>query len=363
MPSAELPPTTSTIVYVGTYTKKESRGIYVFRLAPDTGKLTDLGLAAEAKNPSFLAVDAGRHRIFAVSETSDFHGKKTGAVSAYQADPGTGKLTLLNQGPSEGEGPCYVALDPANDHVLVANYGSGSVAVLPVAEDGQLGSASAAVQHQGSSVHPKRQQGPHAHSIQVDPSGTIALAADLGLDQIRLYDFDKGTLKAHSPEAIETPPGAGPRHFAFHPSGKYLYVATELANTLLVYSYDAGATQERQSLSLLPPDYEGTSHAAEVLAHPSGKFVYASNRGHDSIAVFTVDEHTGSLTPSGHVPTGGKTPRNFGIDPSGRWLIAANQESGNLVVFEIDQQAGTLTNTGITTDVDSPVCVRFLPAL
>lgn len=340
--------------YVGTYTKDKSKGIYVYRFQAGDGKLTPLGLAAETSSPSFLAVHPSRRFLYAVNE------ERGGSVSAFALDPKTGKLTFLNTVSSRGGGPCYVAVDKSGKSVLVANYGGGSVAALPIGEDGKLREASASVQHAAPPAKP------HAHSINLSPDNRFAIAADLGLDQVLVYRFDavKGSLTAHDPPFAKVPTGSGPRHFAFHPNGKFGYVINELGNTMIVFAWDAGkgTLNQVQSISTLPQDFTGKSYTAEVQVHPSGRFVYGSNRGHDSIVVFAVDGAKGTLTPIEHVPTQGKFPRNFTVDPTGRYLFAANQNTDNIVVFRIDQKTGRLTPTGQVLEHGAPVCVKFVAA-
>ncbi len=352
-------------VYIGTYTRGASQGIYGWRLDAASGKLTPLGLVAETVNPSFLAIHPNNRFVYAVSEIAGSGGEKGGAVSAFAIDRQTGGLKFLNRVSSKGSGPCYVSVDRTGKAVLVANYGSGSVAALPIQADGTLAEASSSVQHSGSSVNPRRQQGPHAHSIQPSPDNRFVLAADLGLDQVLIYRFDPaaGTLAPNDPPFARLDPGAGPRHFAFHPSGRYVYVINELGSSLATFAWDAarGAMQPLQTVPTLPKDWQGESTCAEVLAHPGGRFVYGSNRGHDSIAIFAVDRAKGTLTPAGHVSTQGAVPRNFGIDPTGTWLFAANQNSGTVVLFRIDPATGGLTPAGQTLEVSTPVCVRFVP--
>lgn len=352
-------------VYIGTYTGAKSQGIYLSQLDPATGALSDAELAAEVKNPSFLAIHPSRKFVYAVSEVSDAGGKPTGGVSAFAVDPKTGKLKLLNQQSSQGAGPCHLVVDQTGKNVLVANYGGGSCAALPIGDDGKLGETTAAIQHKGKSVDPGRQEAPHAHSINLDPANRFAFVADLGLDQVLIYRFDaaKGTLTANDPPAAAVAPGSGPRHFAMHPTGKFAYVINEMANTVTAFTYDGklGRLQEIQNITTLPTGYKETSHTAEVVVHPSGKFLYGSNRGHDSLAIFSIDPATGKLTAVGHQSTGGKTPRNFAIDPSGTWLLAENQGSGTIVVLQIDQKTGELKPTGHALEVESPVCVRMLP--
>jgi 6-phosphogluconolactonase len=351
-------------IYIGTYTSAPGQGINVGQLDLATGGLKLEGVAAETKNPSFLAVHPNRRFLYAVGEIADFAGKRTGAVSAFRIVPPTGRLELLNQQSSGGAGPCHVTVDPTGRNVLVANYSGGSVSVLPIREDGTLGAATAFVQHEGSSADPRRQQGPHAHSINLDAANRFAFAADLGLDKILIYRFDPaaGTLAANDPAWATVAPGSGPRHFAFHPGGKFAYVINEMKSTLTAFRYEAarGALDELQTLSTLPAGPVEGNTTAEVQVHPSGKFVYGSNRGHDSIAVFAVDAASGQLKPVEHESTQGKTPRNFGIDPTGQFLLACNQGSNSIVGFRIDQQTGELTPTGQKLDVPSPVCVKFM---
>lgn len=355
-------------LYVGTYTspKNGSKGIYRVDLDAHSGRLGAPEVAGEVKSPSFLAIHPSSKFLYAVGELSTFQGKPSGAVSALAIDAKTGALRLLNQQPSGGSGPCYVSLDAKGRVALIANYGSGSVASLPIGDDGRLGEPASAIQHEGSGPNEKRQTGPHAHAFHLDGAGRFALAPDLGIDQVRVYRLDLATAKltSNDPPAIKAPPGFGPRHLAFHPSGKFVYVAGELQSAVAVYAYDVerGAAKEVQTITMLPEKLDidrAINTAADIRVHPSGKFLYASNRGHDSIAIFAIDASTGRLTARGHASTQGKTPRNFNIDPSGQWLIAANQNSDTLVVFRIDPDTGALTPTGSTATIPSPVCVQF----
>jgi 6-phosphogluconolactonase len=351
------------LVYVGTYTDHGSRGIYAYRFDSSTGKLTSLGLAAEAAEPSFLAVDSSGRFLYAVNETLTYKGQQTGAASAFAIQSATGKLSLLNQVSSHDEGPAHITLDRTSKYALVSNYELGSVVVLPVLKDGRLGEATSFVQHKGSSVNPERQKGPHAHAIALSPDNRFAVVADLGLDQLLVYGFDaaKGTLGAQ-PQIVKAAPGAGPRHLAFSPNGRFLYVINELQSTVVTYSYKAatGALQAVQTASTLPKGFSGNNTAAEIEIRPDGRFLFASNRGDDSIAVFAIDSDTGVLTHVATSPTGGKTPRNFAIDPTGSWLLAANQDSDEIVVFRIDHKTGHLTPTGETIPVQSPACLKFV---
>jgi 6-phosphogluconolactonase len=351
-------------VYVGTYTGAKSKGIYLLELDLATGALSAPVLAAQTANPSFLAIHPSRRFLYAVGELDNFKGKKGGAVTAFAIDEKTGKLTQLNQQSSKGGGPCHLVVDAKGKNVLVANYGGGSVAVLPIDADGKLREASSFIQHMGSSVDKGRQEGPHGHSINLDAANRFAVAADLGLDKVLVYKFDadKGTLTPNTPPSTSVPPGSGPRHFAFHPDRRHAYVINEMKSTVTAFDYDSekGVLKPVQTLSTLPHPVKGNS-TAEVQVHPSGKFVYGSNRGHNSIAIFTVDAKTGRLTAAGHQATGGKTPRNFGIDPTGKWLLAANQDSDTITVFRIDAKTGKLEPTEHKAEVGKPVCVKFIP--
>jgi len=353
------------LVYVGGSTKDKGGAIHRYHLEPATGKLTWIGATTGLANPSFLAIHPSRRFLYAVNEVGNFAGGKSGAVSAFAIDPQSGDLTFLNQQPSGGPGPCHLVVDRKGSHVLAANYSGGSVCVLPIGSDGRLGAATAFVQHEGRSVDPRRQTAPHAHSIHLDAANRFAFAVDLGLDKVLVYRFDaaKGTLAANEPPSASVAPGAGPRHFAFHPNGRTAYAINELDSTVTAFRYDAkrGVLATLQTVSTLPAGFSGENYPAEVQVHPSGKFLYGSNRGHDSIAVFAIDERAGTLRPVGHEPTQGKWPRHFGIDPSGACLVAANQNSGNLVVFRIDPATGVLKPTGQAAEVPAPVCVVMMP--
>ncbi|MBM3494532.1 MAG: lactonase family protein, partial [Armatimonadetes bacterium] len=316
-------------------------------------------------SPSFLAMSADGRRLYAVNETGDYAGAKTGSVSAFSRDPQTGMLRLINAVSSHGSYPCHIAMAKSGRRVLLANYGSGTVAVLPIKEDGALGDACCVIQHAGSSVNKSRQEGPHAHSINLDRDNRFALACDLGTDEVIVYRFDSRTgalTRSDSPPA-KVAPGAGPRHLAFHPAGRFVYVINELDSTIAAYRFDqaGGALTLIEAARTLPEGFTGASTTAEVAVHPSGKWVYGSNRGHDSIAVFAVNASTGALRPIGHEPTLGKTPRNFTLDRAGRFLIAANQDASGVVVMSIDQRTGGLQPTEHRAEVPLPVCVRFAP--
>lgn len=350
-------------VYVGTYTTGESKGIYLFELNTSNGELKPLGIAGEAVNPSFLSIHPSKRFLYAVGEIDDFAGKKSGAVSAFAVDAAGEKLKLLNQQPSGGRGPCYVSMDKQGKHVFVANYSSGSAAALPIRPDGSLAEPSSVVQHEGAGTDPKRQAGPHAHSINLDPTGRFAFVADLGLDKVFIYRFEaaESKLLANDPASVPFAPKSGPRHLAFHPRGRFAYVNSEMSSSVTAFAYDgrSGMLREIQTIGTLPGGFKEFNATSEVQVHPSGKFLYCANRGHDSMAVFTIDEQSGKLTPAGHEAIGGKWPRHFGIDPSGTWLIVANQKSDGLAVFRISPNTGKLETVGTTIHIAAPACVRF----
>jgi 6-phosphogluconolactonase len=353
---------TSSLVYIGTYTGGKSKGIYSAHFDSAAGTLSQPELAIEAKNPSFLCLHPNGKFLYSVGEVDSFDGKKSGAVSAYRIEPG-GKLSLLNEQASEGTGPCHLALDKSGRCLLVANYGSGSIAALPVGEDGKLGGARAKVQHAGSSVNKSRQAGPHAHFITTDPQDRFALTCDLGLDKVLVYKFDsaKCSLAANDPPSASVRPGEGPRHLVFHPTLKWVYVINEMGSSITALDYDSkrGLMKEIQMVSTIPSGNTNHNSGAEIQMHPSGKFLYGSNRGDNSIAAFAIDQKTGKLKPIGHQGTEGKTPRHFALDPSGKWLIVENQDSDNVVVLRIDEKTGRLSPTGEKIEVGKPVCVVF----
>lgn len=354
-------------VYVGTYTRNgNSEGIYQFEFDTANGTAGSPKLAAKVVNPSFLAFDPQHRFLYSVAEVADFpgaEGKPTGGVAAFKIDQSSGALTALNAQTSGGTGPCHVAVDATGRNVLVANYGGGSCGLLPVNDDGSLGPMTSFFQHVGSSVNPQRQEGPHAHSVNVSPDNRFAMVADLGLDKILVYalDAEKHLLKPHDPPSASTAPGTGPRHFSFHPSGKYAYNCNEMLSSVTAHAYDArtGVLKPMQTLSTLPKDYDGKNNStAECLVHPSGKFVYVSNRGHNSLAVFQVQDD-GTLKAAGHASTQGEIPRNFGISPDGKYVLAANQNSGTIAILRVDLQTGALTPNGNIVNVPTPVCVRM----
>jgi 6-phosphogluconolactonase len=349
-------------VYVGSYATAEKAGIHALELDLATGDLRAKAETSGLANPSFLAFHPNRRFLYAVSEVSDYEGQKTGAVAAFAVDPKTGALRLLNRQASGGDGPCYITIAPSGRYAYVANYGGGTVAVLPIEANGALAPAISVVRHQGSGANPSRQEGPHAHSIDLDGPGRFALAADLGLDKVMVYEVgEKGSLTPHDPPSTALPPGSGPRHLAFGKKGAFAYVINELSSTIEAFAYDAalGTLKRTQSITTLPAGFTGKSYAAEIAVSADGRFLYGSNRGHDSIASFAIDAQTGRLHATSHTPTGGSWPRHFAIDPSGAFLLAANQKSNSVVVFRIDRRTGALTPTGHRIAVPQPACVAF----
>lgn len=349
-------------VFVGTYTEKEgsqSKGIYVYRMDPSSGELTFQWEARGVINPSYLAIHPQQKFLYAVNEVQSFAGQEGGGVTALAIELGSGELNLLNAYSSQGKDPCYISIEKSGQFALVANYSGGNAAMLPIQRDGKLGPASDVVRHSGSSVHPQRQTAPFMHSIIPDPTNRFAIAADLGADKIVVYEMDleNGTLRKHG--EVNVKPGSGPRHTIFHPNGHYLYLINELSSTLAVYRFDsdAGSLEEVQTISTLPDDFEGENLCADLHIH--GKYLYASNRKHDSIAWYLIDEDTGRLSYQGEIPSGGKEPRGFAIDPTGNFLLAAHERSGNIVIFQIDPPTGKLIKTGQEMKLSYPVCVKF----
>lgn len=357
-------PKDSSLVFIGTYTQTDSQGIYTCRFDHDTGEMEQVSVATGAGNPSFLALHPSKRFLYAASEVHEFEGKEQGAVYAYSVNPDSGDLTYINSRGVGGPGPCHVKVNSTGRFVLAANYHGGSVCMLPIGDDGSLAPASDFIQHEGSSVNPRRQDQAHAHSINPDAQNRFAYVPDLGQDRVVIYrlDTDDSRLVPNDPAYIEVNPGFGPRHFDFHPGGKWAYLINELGSAITAFEYDPedGGLSEFQVLPTLPTGFSGSNTTADIHVHPSGRFVYGSNRGHDSIAIFSVDQDSGRLTPLGHRSTGGRTPRNFGIDPSARFLLAANQDSDNVVPFRIDRESGQLTPVGHELKVPMPVCVRFL---
>lgn len=339
-------------VYIGTSTK----GIYVADFDSKTGKLGAPTIVSDTEAPSYLAID-GRY-LFAVNEV------KNGALSSFSIDSGSGKLTPINSASVKSSGPCYVAIDKAGHWAITANYSGGSITVLPIESGGRLGEATEFIQHKGSGPNRDRQTAPHPHWVGFIPKSNLVLVTDLGIDTIAIYNFDnkKGTLTVGNPAFMTIPPGSGPRHAVMHPNLKFFYVLTELTSMVTEYYFEAELKRFTavNTVSSLPEGFKGDNTGAEIALDPKGKYVYASNRGDDSIAVFSVsDMKRGTLKLEQHIPSGGKTPRQFEIDPSGHWLLAGNQGSDNIAIFSIDASTGKLTAAGTVTGVAKPTCIKF----
>ena len=352
-------PAADVYVYFGTHSRGPGIGFSVAHFDTDTGALTQPRFLTEAVEPAYFVIHPDGRHLYTCNSGSP------GGVSAYEIDRATGQLTLLNKEPSGGGDASYVCLDQTGRFVLVANYEGGNIAVFALQPDGRIGGRTAFAQHTGSSVDPKRQTHAYAHSIIVDPTNRFALVADLGLDRLFVYRFDEknGSLRPNDPPFATVRPGSGPRHVKFHPNGRWVYLISEMGCTVTAFNWDSdhGALTEFQTISTLPADFKGASTCAEIKVHPNGRFLYGSNRGHDSLAVFAIDSTTGRLAPLEYVSTRGKIPRNFTFDPTGRWILCTNHGSDNAVVFRVDATTGRLTPTGQPVSVPSPVCERFLP--
>ena len=352
--------------YIGTFTSAgKSKGIYRMEFNANSGTLSEAKLISEAPSPSFLAIAPNHRFLYSTNEVDSLDGRKEGAVSAYSLDPQTGEIAFLNRQFSLGRSPTHISLDPQGKNLLTANYTTGSVAVFPIGPDGKLAANSSVDQHMGKGADPSRQEGPHAHCVNIDPSGRFALSCDLGLDKLFIYQFnaDKGTITPNDPPFATVAPGSGPRHMAFHANGKWVYVVNEMACTITAFSWDAdhGSLSEIQTIATLPADFKGQKSTAEITVDRQGKFLYASNRDDaNSIAIFSIDSDRGSLQLLGSVSTQGRAPRYFSLDPTGNWLLAENQTTDNVVVFQVDHATGMLKATGTNVHVPTPVCVMFL---
>ena len=362
------------LVYVGTYTETirfgsgkilngKGKGIYVYKMDPSSGAMELSSKATGVTNPSYLAFDPKQRFLYAVNELRTFEDKPTGTVSAFSVDSKTGKLEFLNKRLTQGTDPCHLTVDKTGKYVLLANFMSGSVCVLPIRDDGSLGDATDFIQHHGSSIDSSRQKGPHAHAVTLDESNRYAFIPDLGLDKIMVYKFDPeyGKLEPNEDPWVHVKPGAGPRHLVFHSNGRYACLINELDSTLVTFQYDSdkGTLNEIQTVPTLPEDFHEESTCAGVHVSPSKPFVYGSNRGHDSIVIYKIDQGTGKLRYVGHESTRGNTPRNFAIDPNGRFLLAGNQDSDTIVTFRIDPHTGELRPTGQILEVPAPVCIKI----
>ena len=347
--------------YIGTYTRGDSKGIYADRFDTATGEISKIGLAAEVVNPSWVTLHPNGKFLYAVSELGN-DGKSQGKITAFSIDPVAGGLTILNSVSSGGGGACHIVVDKTGKSLMVANYGTGSVAAFAIQPNGRLVEPPTVMQHTGSSVDQKRQRGPHAHAVVLSADNRFLFVPDLGLDRIMSYRLDpqKPSLTANDPPFAEVGAGSGPRHFAFQPNGKFAYGLNEMKSSVTAFRYDAkrGGLSEIQTLSTLPQDFNGENNSAEIQVDAKGRFVYATNRGHDSITVFAIGGD-GKLTMVQNIPSRGQAPRSFRIDPSGNYLLAANQNTSNIVVFRIDPKTGRLTDTGKAIDAPFPVCIQF----
>ena len=348
-------------VYIGTYTDKDSKGIYAFRFNPSTGKVSSLGLMAETPNPAFLVATPNQKHLYAVNWKGG-NNVPGDTVSAYAIDQKTGKLTFLNKVPSKGEMPTNLTIDRTGKTLLVVCYTGGNITGYQIRPDGKLSAPTAYFQHTGKSVH--KVEGPHSHGVIISPDNRHAFVGEVGLDRVYSYSVNasQGTLTPSDPPFVSVAPNTAPRHLAFHPSGKFLYVNDESRPAVTVFQVDGGNLKEIQEVPSLPPDYKGRSSTAEIQIDQKGRFVYVSNRGHDSIAVFAVDQASGKLTPTQHALTEGKTPRNFSLDPTGGYLWAANQGSDTILQFKVDPSTGRLTKTGEVLQAPTPICVLFVKA-
>lgn len=355
------------LLYIGTYTSGKSEGIYVHKFDLKTGKLTPLHTVKNVVEPSFLTVDKNRKYLYSVNETEEYEGKKSGAVSAFAIDQKTGDLQFLNKQPSLGGAPCFITTSENEKFALVANYLGGNVSVFPIENNGKLGVSVDLIQHSGIGLNKDRQEAAHAHSITLDRNNRFAFAADLGIDKLMIYEFDaqNGKLKSNAAQPFfQTKAGAGPRHFSFHPNGKLAFLINELDTTITSLAYDetVGTLKEIQTVPTLPPNFKDANTCADIHVSPNGKFVYGSNRGHNSIVSYKIDEKTGKLNYIEHTSTNGKKPRNFAIDPIGKFLLVANQDSDSIVVFRIDEKTGKLKATGNIAEVPNPVCLKLIEA-
>ena len=352
------------LVFVGTYTGHGSDGIYAWRFNPATGEINPIGLVAKTDNPSFLTIDSSGQFLYAVNEIDTFKNQATGAVSAFSINMESGKLKLLQQISSLGAAPAHLSLDKTGHYLMVANYTGGNVAVFPVESDGHLGQSSSFIQNAGSGGNPERQGSPHAHFISATAGNNFVMVADLGIDKVLIHRFDAttGSLTPSDAGFVKLNPGDGPRHLAFSPSGKFVYVLNELSSTIAAFSFETekGEMKILHTISTLPEKFAGSNTAAEILVDAKGKFLYVSNRGDNSIGLFDINNSNGNLTPVEWISCGGKDPRNIEIDPTGQWLFAANQNSNNIVIFRIDQANGRLTQTKQTLKINAPICVRFI---
>lgn len=349
-------------LFIGTYTNTGSKGIYLYKFNTTSDSLNFVNATEDVVNPSYLAVASSGNYLYAVNEINDFDTLKSGSVTAFEIDKETKSLSVLNRISSGGAHPCYISIDADSKFILTANYTGGNIASAAINNDGSLGEIIDAAHHSGSSIVSGRQDAPHAHFVTLDPQNKFVYAVDLGIDKVMIYKFENGKLIPNEPAFVALSPGAGPRHMVFHPTNNYAYVITELNNKIYAFKCDrlSGSLTEIKNYSTLPLDFDGVSYCADIHIHPNGKYLYGSNRGHNSIVIFSIEQDSGQLTLIGHESTRGDWPRNFTIDPSGKFLLVANQKSNNITVFRINQSSGELEFTGITETVPVPVCLKFL---
>ena len=348
------------IVYIGTYTSGKSQGIYFFEMEPRTGELEFIGTTKKVENPSYQTIDNKVEYLYTVMETERFNGEKGGAVAAFAIDKKIGLLEFINSQPTKGRAPCHISI---NESIFAANYSEGTISVFPICRDGSISAASCVLEHKGSGPNKERQEKAHAHYVSLTPDEKFLCAVDLGIDKIMVYSFDSETGKLYPskhPEVIIRP-GSGPRHMVFHHSGKFVYLINELSSDIVAFEYSSGegTFTELQYISALPSGYDGISYCSAIHISPDGQFLYGSNRGHDSLAIFKIDNSTGKLELISIIPTGGNFPRDFGIDPSGKFLFVANQNSDTIVTFRILPENGIIEPTDSIINVPAPVCVKF----
>ncbi len=344
--------------FVGTYTRLGSEGVYTLRLNGETGELTQVSVAGGLENPSFVALDPSGDHLYAVSESSGFNG--SGGITAFNVNKSTGELTQINQQSTGGPGPCHLMVDSTDSMVIVTNYSGGSVSAHPIKADGSVGEYTTFIQHEGSSINKRRQEQAHAHSVNIDKTNRFAFVCDLGKDQVLTYAMDVENTKLALSSTVDEVAGEGPRHFTFHPTNQQVYVLNELGCTITLYNLgDDGVLSPVETVPTLPEGWDGENTTADIHTSPDGEFIYASNRGHDSIVIYSIDKSTGKMTFVGHESSQGKTPRNFAITPDGKFLLAENQDSDSIVSFKREDD-GTLTPTGSVINVPAPVCLQFL---
>ncbi|GGD46739.1 lactonase family protein [Paenibacillus nasutitermitis] len=347
-------------IFAGSYAESENSGLYVYRFDETTGKLSLAHEYTGLKNPTFLNVDPANRRLYAISEAADPQGNKTGEAAAFAIDPSTGALNLLNKAPTVNAPTCHIQRDPRDQYLIAASYHGGMIGLVALTADGQVGELVDVKQFEGSGPHPERQDQPHPHSSFFSPDGNYLFVQDLGLDRISSYTLDPAARTLELRQEINLHPGAGPRHLAFRPDGRYAYVINEIDSTITAFTYEAksGPLSMVETVSTLPDGFQGENSCAEIAVSEDGRFLYGSNRGHDSIVVYAINEETGRLTLVEHTDVQGAHPRHFALTPGGRYLIAANRDTNNIATFRVDRESGKLQYTGCSIEVSKPVCVQ-----